>query len=336
MARALTIPQSPGAVLIPPDADKHSKYRLRKFTGWLGERSWLSPDLAAYRDHLLENYAASTVSAHLSTIRGRYQSLLRDNGLREALYRNAPGHCETPADQKAFVDETLERLENAVDPANSAVKTVKVQDRPDSERLRLTREQAEALMAAPGTDTLKGLRDTAIISLMLTTGIREGELCQLEVGDLRQRLGGELALQVREGKGCKQRLVPYGSLSWVLVLLDAWMEAAGIESGPVFRGLHKGGSLRTGPLSVRAVQYIVGAHPIAIEGKLTTVRPHDLRRTYARRLYEAGLDPVALQQNMGHASLETTLSYVGVLSADQRRPPSVYNPPELGQLKLTV
>jgi integrase/recombinase XerD len=171
---------------------------------------------------------------------------------------------------------------------------------------------------------------------MLTTGIRESELCALEVPDLRQRLGGELALCVREGKGCKQRLVPYGSLSWVLVLVDAWMEQAGIvEDGFVFRGLYKGDTLRPGPLSVRAVQYILADYPIAIDGQLTAVRPHDLRRTYARALYSAGLDPVALQQNMGHASLETTLGYVGVLSADQRRPPSVYNPPDLAQLTLT-
>jgi site-specific recombinase XerD len=333
MTQALTITPSPGAALIPPDADKHSKYRLKKFTSWLGERSWLEPDLSSYRDHLLENYMASTVSAHLSTVRGRYQAILRDNSVREMLYRNVPDHCEAPADQKAFVDETLDRLKNAVDPGNSAVQVKKMQDRPDSDHLRLTREQAEALMGAPGTDSLKGLRDTAIISLMLCAGIREAELCALEVPDLRQRLGGELALCVREGKGCKQRLVPYGSLSWVLVLVDAWLQAAGIEAGPVFRSFWKGGALR-GRLSVRAVQNIVTGYPIAVDGQLTTVRPHDCRRTYAKALYSAGLDPVALQQNMGHASLETTLSYVGVLSADQRRPPSVYNPPDLAQLAM--
>jgi integrase len=334
MTRALTITTSPGAALIPPDVDKHTKYRLRKFIKWLGDRSWLSPDLAAYRDWLLsEDYAASTTSAHLSTVRARYAAILRDNGLRDILYRNVPENCQSPADQAAFVDEVVTRLGNAVDPANSAVKTVTKQDIPDSDHLRLTREQAEALMAAPSTDTLAGLRDTAIISLLLCTGIREAELCQLRVEDLRQRLGGELALHVRCGKGAKERLVPYGSLSWVLVLVDAWMEAAGIEGGPVFRSFWKGGGLR-GHLSKRAVQNILSGYPIAVDGRLTTVRPHDLRRTYARRLYEAGLDPVALQQNMGHASLGTTLSYVGVLSADQRRPPAVYTMPGLAQMEL--
>jgi len=328
---------TPGAALIPPDADKHAKYRLKKFTSWLGERSWLNPDLAAYRDWLLsEDYAASTVSAHLSTVRGRYGQLLRDNTVREMLYRNVPDNCQSPADQKAFVDETLERLENAADPKNSEVKTVTVQDRPDSDFLRLSREQAEALMAAPGTDSLKGLRDTAIISLMLTTGIREGELVALKVGDLRQRLGGELALHVREGKGAKERMVPFGCLSWVLLLVDGWLEKAGIEDGPVFRGFYKGGKLRPGPLSVRAVQYILADYPIVIEGKPVKAKPHDLRRTFARRCYEAGADPLAIKDNLGHVDLQTTLGYIGTLDAARRRAPAIYNPPDLGQLKMEV
>jgi len=55
------------------------------------------------------------------------------------------------------------------------------------------------------------------------------------------------------------------------------------------------------------------------------VTPHDLRRTYARRLYEGGLDVVAIQQNLGHADLKTTLGYIGTLDADRRRAPAVYN-----------
>ena len=109
------------------------------------------------------------------------------------------------------------------------------QDGPDAEHLRLTTEQANALLAAPGIHTLRGLRDTAAIALMLCTGIREGELSALDVENLQQRLVGELALHVREGKGCKERLIPYGELSWVLAIVDRWLELTGIETGPVFR-----------------------------------------------------------------------------------------------------
>jgi site-specific recombinase XerD len=178
----------------------------------------------------------------------------------------------------------------------------------DAQHLRLTAAQASRLMAAPGVRSLKGLRDTSLIALMLCTGIREGEASSLEVADLRQRLGGELALHVREGKGCKERLVPYGELQWVLAILDKWLEAAALGQGPAFRGFYKGHrKLRPGRLSVRGIQYLLGDYPVMVDGQLVTVNPHDLRRTYARRLYEAGVDLVAIQQNLGHADVKTTL-----------------------------
>jgi site-specific recombinase XerD len=93
----------------------------------------------------------------------------------------------------------------------------------------------------------------------------------------------------------------------------------------VFRGFFKSNRLlRPGRLSVRAIQYVLADYPIMVNGKLTTVRPHDLRRTYARRLYEAGVDMVAIQQNLGHSDLKTTLGYIGELDATARRAPAVY------------
>jgi site-specific recombinase XerD len=216
-------------------------------------------------------------------------------------------------------------VENAIDPEASTVRIGTSQDRPDAGHLRLTSEQASALMAAPGLDTLEGLRDTAVIALLLCTGVREAELVALDVDDLRQELGGELALHVREGKGAKERLVPYGELDWVLAIVDRWLAAAGIEGGPVFRGLYKGGRrLRPGRLSTRAVQLILARYPVAIAGELVHVRPHDCRRTFARRTYEAGLDLLSISQNLGHSDVKTTLGYIGTLDADRRRAPAVY------------
>ena len=306
--------------LIPPGTDKDQRYRLGKFERW--QHDLLRPDLAAYRDKLLaEGYAASTIAAHLGTIRAAYKPLLRE---RDLFYAHVPTDLP-PADKKALVDELITRLANALDPEAAPVRVVTKQDRADTEHLRLTTEQADTLMDRPGLDTLAGLRDTALIALMLCTGIREAELCNLDIKDLRQRLGGELALHVRWGKGAKERLIPYGALSWVLVLVEQWLEQTGIDKGPVFRGLYKGGEkLRPGRLSVRAVQYILESHPIVIDGELRHVRPHDLRRTYARRLYQAGVDLVAIQQNLGHASQQTTLGYIGTLDAEARKPPKIY------------
>ncbi len=308
--------------------------RLGLFVDWLDAQgqSWHEPDLAAYRDKMLARYTPGSTSAHLSTIRARYREIARDNGTRDYLYTKAGeqltelGQDDTPANRKAFVDEALARLENAIDPKATAVKTETKQDRADFEAVRLTRAQASALIASPGINTLAGLRDTALLALMLCTGVREAEACKVDVGDLRQRLEGELALHVRLGKGKKTRCVPYGEGVFCLAYVDKWLAAAGIEAGPVFRGLYKGEQrLRPGRLSVRAVNYIVGAYPVMVNGSLAHARPHDLRRTYARRCYDEGMAPIAIQQNLGHADLQTTLGYIGELSVDERRPPTLYD-----------
>lgn len=332
------IPQNNTSPLLQGVTDKDGRSRIGKFDGWLKDNglSWHSPDMTAYRDELLQHLAPATVAAHLSSIRGRYNALLQDNRVRDSIYALAPVDA-SPSDKKAVVDEILQRLENAVKPSAAPVKQTVKQDRADSEHLRLTRQQASALIAAPGVQTLTGLRDTALITLILCTGLREAEACSLDVADLRQKLGGALALHVRKGKGAKERLIPYGEMSFCLAFVDAWLKAAGIESGPVFRGFYKGGKrVRASRLTARAVQAILGGmlnkkgvhdggYPIMIDGHLRTVQPHDLRRTYARRLYEAGVDLVAIQQNLGHADQKTTQGYIGTLGAEHRNPPSVYD-----------
>jgi len=326
---ALTTTGQTRVDLIPTGADKCARSRLAHFVRWQTShgRPWHDPDLTAYRDAMLaDGKQPATVAAHLSTVRARYRAIVKDNATRQALFDAAAQVVGVgPADRKAFVDEMLTRIENAIDPDLSPVKQVTRQDRPDSDELRLTAEQAGALLAAPGVDTARGLRDTAIIGLLLCTGVREAELTALDVPDLRQRLGGELALHVREGKGCKERLVPYGALSWALAIVDRWLEVAGVQVGAVVRGFYRDGqTVRPGRLTVRAVQDVLGAYPIVADGDLVTVKPHDCRRTYARRLYEAGVDVVAIQQNLGHSDLKTTLGYIGALDVARRRPPAIY------------
>jgi integrase len=324
-------------MLMPHNPNKDQQSRLVFFVEWLDGNGlrWTNPCLADYRNFLLHEgkrrgeggLAPATVSAHLATIRGRYAQLLRDNRVRDQLYsmisRNA-----SPADRKAFVDEALARLQNAVHPSAAPVPMIEKQDIADEEYLRLTRSQANALMRAPGTDSLVGLRDTAIICLTLCTGIREAELCGLDVSDLRQRLGGELALLVREGKGGKQRLIPYGPLDWALVVVDWWAQATRIVEEAVFRGIRKGGkSPYPTRITTRSVNRILNKYIISIDGVPRQVKPHDLRRTYARRAYEMGMDVLRIQQNLGHSSTDTTLRYIGTLDADLRRPPEMFDPP---------
>jgi len=315
-------------VLVPSDlsrASKDHRSRLQKFSAWLDDRNihWYNPDLSAYCDDLKAmGKAATTIAAALSTIRARYAAIIRD---RDRFFELLPEDM-TFLEKQALVNEAITRIQNAIHPDSASISVTKHQDKADDDHLRLTREEANALLRQPNINSLVGLRDTAVIALMLCTGIREMEVAQVEVTDLRQKLGGELALCIQHGKGNKARLIPYGDLNWCLVIVDRWLRFAGIDHGPVFRGFYKGGkSIRSSALTERAVQNILAAYPIAIAGQQREVKPHDLRRTYARRLYEAGVDLVAIQQNLGHADLKTTLGYIGALDADKRRAKAVYD-----------
>jgi integrase len=332
------------SVIMPERPGKDVKSRLAYFIDWMARtsRPWYQPDLLAYRDFLLQErckidpltgteipapLSASSAQAHLSTIRARYQALLRDNALRDHLYQFVPPGTG-PADRKALVDEVLTRLQNAIHPGRAPISTILTQDDADRDHLRLTPEQVRALLRTPGINNLPGLRNTAMLSTMVCTGVREAELVALDVGDLRQTVGGELALLVREGKGGKQRLVPYGPLDWCLVYVSRWLKSATIHHGPVFRGFYKGyHKVRPSRLTTRAVNLIMNQLPITINGELRTVTPHDLRRTYARNAFEQGMDMERIRQNLGHASVQTTQQYIGALETRQRRPPDMFSPP---------
>ncbi len=321
------------SIIVPVNATKDTKSRLTRYARFQEQsgQDWHNIDLTKYRDELSLSLSPASVSAHLSTVRSRYRAMLRDPQRRDDLYTLAGERLQkldqedTPANRSAFVNEIEIRIMNALDPKEASVKVVTKQDTPDSEHIRLTSEQANDLMRAPGTSTLRGVRDTAIIALMLCTGIREMELCNLEVKDLRQKYDNELALHVRLGKGKKDRMIPYGALSGVLCLVDQWMEKASIETGYIFRGIHRSGLVLENKLSVRSVQYLLDRYSVVIDGKLTKVKPHDCRRTYARRMHESGIDLVAIQQNLGHKDSDTTLGYIGKLDGKSRRPKAMYN-----------
>lgn len=318
--------------------NKDARHRIGLFIDWMYERRgvWLRPDLTAYRDFLLHerSLSAASTAAHLSTVRGRYQALLGDNALREWLYASTPDDASA-GDRKAFVDETLIRLENAIRASSAPVTVIRHQDDLDAGQVRLTVEQALALLDAPvldGRNTHReALRDAALIAMLLCTGLREMEVCALQVGDLRQQVSRQLGVAVRSGKGAKARFVPYGGLAWCLEYAEAWLRNAGISHGPVFRGLRKAKPgdekpVRPTRLSVRAVQDILKRYPVYADDGEIWMAPHDLRRTYARLLHDAGVPIVAIQQNLGHATLETTLRYVGNLKIEQRKPPTILRP----------
>jgi integrase/recombinase XerD len=229
--------------------------------------------------------------------------------LRSNLLASALDTGSTPA------DEMLARLEAIIDPKNVAVETVSRQDRPNRKHHHLTGPEANKLLSAPGIDSLVGLRNTALIAVMLCAGLREAEVCALNVSDLYHDLNGDLALYI--GADSSERLIPY-SVS-IQRIVERWLRAANISSGAIFRGIYKSEKkIRDSRLTIRALQDILKMYPIKIDGRKTKLRPYDLRRSYAQRLYESGADLLVIQQQLGHADLKTTLGYIDYRDRNSR------------------
>lgn len=170
----------------------------------------------------------------------------------------------------------------------------------------LTREQAQALLDAPATGTIKGKRDRAVLALLIGCGLRRSEIAALRVGDIEQRENRWVIADLC-GKGQRVRTVPVPA--WVKTTIDKWTAAATIREGSLFRSLNKGGAVWGGGITEKVVWWIVQEHARAIG--IERLAPHDLRRTCAKLCRAAGGDLEQIQFLLGHASIQTTERYLG-------------------------
>jgi site-specific recombinase XerD len=167
--------------------------------------------------------------------------------------------------------------------------------------------QANELLNAPDPSTLKGKRDRAILALLICCGLRRAELVGLEVDRIQQR-EGRWVMPDLVGKGNRLRTVTIPAA--VKVRIDAWMAAAKLSEGKVFRPVNKGDRV-TGEFIAdeKAIWQLVVHYARATSlGKLA---PHDLRRTCAKLCCKSGGELEQIQLLLGHASIRTTERYLG-------------------------
>jgi integrase/recombinase XerC len=153
-------------------------------------------------------------------------------------------------------------------------------------------------------------RDRVIFELLYGCGIRNSELCGLDVGAVLWR---EDAVRVF-GKGKKERLVPLGDAAAEAVRAylpgrKALLEKAGkgklVGDGPLLVNATARGACR---LTTRSVGRIVKSIAVA-RGLAADVHPHTLRHAFGTHMLEEGADLRAIQEMLGHERLSTTQRY---------------------------
>ena len=174
----------------------------------------------------------------------------------------------------------------------------------------LSMEDAVRFIETPDVNTDLGRRDRAILEFLYATGIRVGELTNINIADVDFR---ERMVRVT-GKRKKQRIVPFGDPSAQAVML--YMEAtrsAFLKNCPVAardpQALflnYQGSRITTrsvGRMIDKYIKQCVSIHNIS---------PHSLRHTFATHLLDSGADLRDIQELLGHARLSTTQIYTQV------------------------
>jgi integrase/recombinase XerD len=266
---------------------------FRQFIAAIGRASLgevIRDDLIAYRAWLISRYAPATVNRRLSVVRSLFK-------------------------------EALIRGEVTADPTVN-LKQMHVND--ESPTVALDQLGARLLLEQIDRSTLLGVRDVAILSLMLRTGLRRSEIGSLKVGSLGVERGHH-TLTVR-GKGDKRRLVKVpvdvwrDIQTWLKLREDVERRHNACEllpnDAPLFVEVRKIGrgdgahyrAIGQKGLSPDAIWIIVKRH-ITAAGITANITPHSLRHTFITLALEGRAPLHKVQYAAGHADPRTTERY---------------------------
>jgi len=240
---------------------------------------WLAPqDLLDAGEDQLQRYFAATFSSSRATTANRRLSAMRRFyrwALREGLVEADP----------------TRRLATAKAP-------------PRFPRT-LTEAQVEALLAAPDTESVLGLRDRAMLELLYATGLRVSELVGVKMSELSSAEG----LVRVTGKGQKERVVPIGEEARL------WLERYSAKARPALLGGRAADALfvtrRAEPMSRQMFWKLVRRYAIQADIR-APLSPHGLRHAFATHLLNHGADLRVVQMLLGHADISTTQIYTHV------------------------
>ncbi len=170
----------------------------------------------------------------------------------------------------------------------------------------LSIRQAQKLLNTPDVSTKKGLRDRAMLAVLLGCGLRRSEVAALTFKHIQQR-DGRWCIVDLVGKHGRVRTIPMPT--WVKAAIDAWTQAAGVAEGHVLRPVNRADQVQGEQMSEKVVWQLL--QPYAMAAGVPGIAPHDLRRSCAKMCRAAGRELEQIQLLLGHASVQTTERYLG-------------------------
>ena len=224
-----------------------------------------------------KNYKSKTIARRLASIKSLFKYLIRS----EQISQNPSINIKTPKVEK--------KLPNFVD--------IKVIDK---------------LMEIPDIKTTKGLRDSAIIELFYSTGIRLSEFANLDLSSIiinRSKTGEENYMVKVLGKGAKERIIPFGKKAkyWI----DKYLNTRGFSINSGLGNLPLFANSKEKPVAYSTIKRRIRNY-IKLVSEGEGLGPHILRHSFATHMIDRGADIRSVQELLGHSSLSSTQIYTHI------------------------
>lgn len=249
---------------------------IRQFASYLSMRGETTPTrdtVISFREHLEEEgKKATTIQGYMAAVKLFFRWTEQ-----EGLYPNIADHVKG-----AKLD-----VEHKKDP--------------------LTAGQTKKLLAAIDRSTVRGARDYAMLSLMVTTGLRTVSVCSANVGDLRT--SGDTSVLYYKGKGHDEKAVYVKIAPPVEKAIREYLSMRGETdmADPLFASeANRNAGQR---MTTRSVSRLAKEHMIDVGLNSDRLTAHSLRHTAATLNLLAGGTPEETQQMLGHKNINTTLIY---------------------------
>lgn len=261
---------------VRPKSKSTYKKAIKQFLVYINENGIAQPareDVIAWRESLKADHKPTTIQTYLTAVKLFFRWLEQ-----EGIYKNIADH----------------------------VKGVKIDK--GHKKDYLTSKQSHKVLTSIDTDTLKGLRDYAIVGLLLTTGLRTIEITRADIADLRT-VGDSTALFI-QGKGRDEKSDYVKIAPQVEDAIRAYLKARGAteEKDPLFTSTSRNNyGERMTTRSIRAI-----AKNSLVEAGYNSDRltAHSMRHTAGTLALLNGASPREVQQLLRHTNINTTLIYM--------------------------
>lgn len=258
----------------PKTVDTYTK-AVKQFFIYIMERDINKPtreDIIAYRDYLKEDHKPTTVQSYLAALKIFFQW----------------------TEQERIYPNIAERVKGAkVDKGHK--------------KDYLTTKQVNKLLGAVDRSTLKGKRDYAILSLMVTTGLRTISIIKADIQDIRA--AGDATALYYQGKGHEEKADYVKIAEPVEDAIREYLTARGEtkSAAPLFGSIaHRNAGER---MTTRSISRVVKERLIAVGLDSDRLTAHSLRHTAATLNLLNGGTIEETQQLLGHQNINTTLIY---------------------------